>query len=106
MIHDLDAKGICKIIEQCRVSGVQSFSMGEMQISFDSGFVYRPEPQSGVVDLTKFQTIDKEIEEQGQEQISAKLGQDYLDTLLLEDPERYEELVSNGEFEQEESSDA
>lgn len=58
-----------------------------------------PEKGSGVVDLTKFGDADK-IAAQGADQIAIEEGEEFLLNLMVEDPERYEELVAQGVFEE------
>ena len=102
---ELDAKGLCKVIAQCRESGV-SLKYGELVVSLDPNFVGETHQinvdetvqQPGVVDMTVF---DK-IAERGQDQDFVADERERMDNLLLEDPVEYEKLQAEGEFDHKE----
>lgn len=104
---ELDAKGICKIIEQCKLSGVARLQAGDLIVDFDPNHtfnsIHTEYTPNGILDLTEPLPPGnvQEIAAQGKEDLVEMQRQEYLDQLILEDPEKYEEMMANGEIDDE-----
>lgn len=86
-IMELTAKDIIKIIKAAKDSGIRKLTCGELQLNFAPEEEKIEAPQF-TPDQIKNTFLDREKE----------IKQDLLETMMLEDPVGYEELINSGEL--------
>lgn len=95
----IDVKGICKIIETCGKQGVKNIKFEGVEIDFGTA----PEPQENIVHTPfhpSFTTspVEEDAIPFNEEDKEVLIEEDY-STLLLDEPEKYEELLAMGKLE-------
>jgi hypothetical protein len=100
----LTSKDVCKIIETAHNFGVSTLSFGDLKLEFHKVepkselAALQPEPSN--TPLAK-QTPEKQKEDEERMLLEANVlaREAELEQLLISDPEKYEELVAQGELE-------
>lgn len=90
---------ISKLIEICAKNGVSRLKMGELEIDFSPKA--EPLPNINLVDREgmKFHPAFFEENDTTFQEIEDELAKEQdFSTLMIEDPEKYEELLSNGKL--------
>lgn len=90
----LSSKAICAIIKECGIAKVSSLKLGDLAIDFNPTGV-------AVVDYTNYATnyessLAKPTASENASQRPEPSGANDLFNLALENPEQYEELISQG----------
>lgn len=94
--HSLNAEAVCAIIKQCGHSGVRELSFQGLKLSFG--------PLAQVPDIAPIHVpydIQVQTDSQAREAIAKREQQikdDLIQTLLVEDPEGYEQLLKDEEL--------
>lgn len=104
--RSISASSICKILEACKVNGVAVFEHGALKVSF-----YTPGEWPGTWRVGNREVKDptssvaeeaaRTIEQEEFAQATEHENKRRLDDLLLEDPARFEELLVEGELQDE-----
>lgn len=101
--NSLDAAAISSIIESCAKHGVRELKFSELQISFGSPVIETPlqaNPKSPVAEITDEQHENFTKDAIRTEELS--LREQQLESALLENPALYEELLQNGDVDDDE----
>ena len=102
-LKDFDAKSICSIIKECCRSGVTKFKLGDLELEFGDVNQRTQIPLVSHTRPGKFREADptkiQNIDEHGQYQDEILSREEEAELMLLEDPERFEEMLAQGEFE-------
>lgn len=98
MDHNLTSKDICNIIKQCSYSGVTHFNFGDLQISFKQSQLKAEE--NSITPGTEILGDElSQAEETATIQNEVQTREEQLEEMLLTDPLQFEELIRNGELE-------
>lgn len=86
---------VCRIIESCGKSGVKVFSHGDLRIEFMGGENSEPNYMLPLIPEAKGNSEEPFLEAEQESK------QHQIDQMLIEDPEKYEEMQTRGELEDE-----
>ena len=98
------SKEIIAIIRTCRAQGVSSFQHGDLHICFGTPAIEKSTNPAEPPAIGTEGEIAR-IETEGLIQEEIKVKDDELATMLIEDPARYEELLSEGDLTDEVADD-
>jgi len=100
----MDAKEISRIVKACRKYGVRRIKIGDLELEFltEDQLAELPEPRQTSRDHRAPLSKVEAISEEGKDSDAQNMRDDEAQNLLIEDPERYEDMVANGEFEEDE----
>jgi hypothetical protein len=96
---------IKKLIDFCAKQGVSEISIGDFKVVFGG------QTKASSLTLSSFQTKDDEVqtqqvEKEALEESSKELDQEDLAHMAVADPQRYEQLLIEGELEDDRAGDA
>lgn len=92
----LSVEEICSIIEACRNAGVTSMKCGPLELSFGKQ-TESPSEKPAVTEITDDQHEKSNEDALVQEELRTR--QDQIDQMLIENPSLAEELVAQGDLE-------
>jgi len=101
----LNAKDLIKVIQTCRKSGVRVFECGSTKIVFskETQFTKTEPSQPSRDQVFETEDLSKKMDEvafEGSVKEQIENAEDVVENLLLEDPEKFEDMLAAGEFDE------
>jgi hypothetical protein len=103
--ESLNVKDVCDIISSCATNNVRSMKWGTLELTFKED-LHAPSKEINPVTAIEAQSQGPEkeptISPEALKQIEQDMKQVELDLMMINDPAQFEELISTGDFENEE----
>lgn len=93
--NNLTSDDICKIIKSCAENGVSEFIFDTLNIEF--GKYKKNDPESITVPILTQEAHDK-MDKQTLVEEEIKIKEEQIQMLMIEDPAKAEEMIANGDF--------